>query len=209
MTRLLPVLTAVFILLSACGNNSAGADYKSYTVQERIDEMAEKGDLMSRAFIESGIRNDIGEDDYPLSLFVVRSTDRPVPDDWLPSNGLFVPEDDTLSDYLTEQGLTEEEFLAHPKLRSFVEGHLITADIDLPTLASTKNASETFKTVNGESVTITVAAELTPGEDDYVFANGVAISDFCAFDPTPAETGGYGQVCYARAPLITDFDWSD
>jgi hypothetical protein len=193
--------------LIACSSEGTDIDYYSFRVQEVIIQMAEKGDLSARAVVASEVYDSLTEEDYPFSLVLIGKEYFRAGN----TSEIEVPEDNTLETYLAGQGLSEDEFLAHPKLRTFVESHLIPVNVDFPTLWSTQQARLMYTTVSGNEVVFTTKDNLAPGNGDTIFANDIPFSHDCFFDPTPAPApeGGYGRICYADAPLVTNFDWSE
>ncbi len=162
-----------------------------FTAQEIVDQMADDGYLSAQAVVASGLYDDLSGDDYPLLLMVFRS-------------------DGTLEAYLSEQGLSKEAFLAHPKLRSFMKHHLIDSYVDTVKIRSTKNTEATYISAAGAEVVFTTAGNLNPERGKVMFANGVPVEVSCSY----SGNGGDGQlqveaqICFADAPIV-DFNWSE
>lgn len=200
MHKFLPALLCA-VCLAACSNAPAEVTPSPpeqpsdtspgyFTAQEIIDRMADDGYLGAQAVIASGLYDDLSGDDYPLMLMVFRS-------------------DGTLEAYLSEQGLSKEAFLTHPKLRSFMEHHLIDSYVDTVKIRSTKNTKATYISAAGSDVVLTTADNLYPENGEVMFANGVPVEAYCSY----SGNGGDGQlqveaqICFADAPIV-DFDWS-
>ncbi len=147
---------------------------------------ASKDYLYAQAVIASGLIDDLGEKDFPLTL-------------------IDVYEEKALKTYIAEQGLTEEEFLAHPKLRGFLEQHLIPGYVDLIKIRSTPNGRFVYTSAAGSEIVFTTGEDLTQTPDNLnvAEANGVPFNPYCSGE---GEEGG--QLCYAVAPIVQDFDWS-
>lgn len=153
--------------------------------------MADDGYLGAQAVIASGLYDDLSEDDYPFMLMVFRS-------------------DGTLEAYLAEQGLSSETFLMHPKLRSFLEHHLIDSYVNTVKIRSTKNTEATYTSAAGSEVVLTTGENLEPQEGDVMFANGVPVEAYCSYSGSggDAHLQVEAQICFADAPIV-DFDWSE
>ena len=187
MVRLAPLLAALFVLLVSCGTGTTGTDPLPFTVQEYIDGTASSGSysLAAKAVKASGVYSALAEEDYPLLL-------------------ILFGENSILETYLKEQGLTEAEFLAHPKLAEFVKSHLIYDDVDLVALRSTLGASASFKSAAGINIVIKNVKDSQGGRVMGGTANGVPLSLWCTED----SSTGDGKVCLSDGPVVTDFDWS-
>ena len=145
--------------------------------------------LSDRALVASGVYDDLTVDRYPLFLMLIR-------------------EEGALENYIARQGLSEEEFLNHPKLPEFVKSHLVYEEVDVLELRSTPGASVTLESAAGTEVVI----ENQEGSN-VDLANGVPIDLFCAEgrDPTypnPGSTDEAALLCHIAEPIVEDFDWS-
>jgi hypothetical protein len=195
----------LLISLTSCTEGTP-IEYYFHTAQEVISQMADKGDLSARAVVASGLYDSLDEESHPFTLFLIRQ----IPVGSGTTRDIVVEEDNTLKNYLAEQGLTESEFLAHPKLRTFVESHFIPEDVNLYNFRTIQNVRRVYEAASGEDIVFTTGNNVVPADGDVVFANGVPISSYsCFFDVNPSPSGGYGQICYADAPLVSDFDWSE
>lgn len=161
------------------------------TARKIIDQMADRGYLGARAVVSSGIYAAISENEYPFLLMVFGSNS-------------------ILEAYLSEQGLLEEEFLEHPKLRGFIEQHLIDSYVDTVKIRSTQNTEVTHISAAGSEVIFTTGSNLDPMKGDVMFANEVPVEAYCSY----SGNGGDGQlqveaqICFMDDPIV-EFDWSN
>lgn len=162
-----------------------------FTAREIIDQMADNGYLGAKAVVASGAYDVLSGDKYPLLLMVFGS-------------------DGGLEAYLSEQGLSEEAFLAHPKLRSFIEQHLIDSYVDTVRIRSTQNAEVTHISAAGSAVTFTTGSNLDPMKGDVMFANEVPVEAYCSYSGNGGDSQLQveAQICFVDAPII-EFDWSN
>lgn len=161
------------------------------TAREIIDQMADNGYLGAKAVIASGTYNVLSEKEYPLLLMVFGS-------------------DGGLETYLSEQGLSEEAFLAHPRLRGFIEQHLINSYVNTVEIRSTPNTEVTHVSAAGSAVTFTTGSNLDPTKGDVMFANEVPVEAYCAYSGNGGDSQLQmeAQICFVDAPIIK-FDWSN
>ncbi len=190
------ILLGTFWLV-ACSNTPAdgtpgqpsGTSQGYIEVQENIDRMANGGYLGAQAIIASGLYSDLSTDDYPFMLMVFMS-------------------DSTLETYISEQGLTEETFLSHPKLRSFLEHHLIDSYVDTIKIRSTQNIGVSYTSAADSEVVLTTGDNLNPEKGAVMLANGVPVSPYCVVSGNGGEDNlpERGLLCDATVPIV-DFDW--
>ena len=141
--------------------------------------------LFYKAIRISGVYDNLSVDRYPLLLMASI-------------------QEDALETYIAEQGLSEAEFLAHPKLPEFVRSHLIYDKVDVLELRTTPGAKATFKSAAGTEVVIENESASGTGS-----ANGVAIDLFCSESEDPTyNTDAKGLLCKVAEPIVKDFDWS-
>lgn len=152
--------------------------------------MAADGYLGARAVIASGLYESLSADNHPLMLMVFESNA-------------------TLEDYFSQQGLSAEAFLVHPKLRSFMEQYLIDSYVDTVEVRSTQNAQVAYTTLAGSKVIFTTGDNLDPEEGDVMFANGVPVEAYCAYSGNGGDSQLQveAQICFVDAPIL-EFDWS-
>lgn len=141
--------------------------------------------LNERAIVDSGVYDDLTVERYPLMLMIVREVG-------------------VLESYIAAQGLSEEDFLTHPKLPEFIKSHLIYEEIDMLKLRTTPDASVTFESAAGTEIVI--KNEPTPRMGS---ANGVPLSLDCAEGrDITYMTDAVGLLCTVAEPIVQDFDWS-
>lgn len=159
--------------------------------QETVDRLANEGNLAAQAVKASGLYNELSTDDYPFLLMLVESNT-------------------ALEAYLSEQGLSKETFLAHPKLRNFIEHNLIDSYVDIIKIRSTQNTEVTYTSAAGSDIVLTTAENLDPQKGDVMFANGVPVEAYCFISGNGGEDDmqSKGLLCFADAPVM-EFDWSE
>ena len=188
MYRTLLLLMLVMVGISSCRNAAApeDTDPTRITLQNLMKREASKGNLYSQAVVASGLIDDLGEKDFPFTL-------------------IDFYEEKALEAYIAKQGLTEAEFLAHPKLRDFLKQHLIPGYVDLIKIRSTPNGRFTYTSAAGSEVVFTTGKDLTQTPDslNVAKANGIPFSPYCGYEGAEG-----GQLCYATAPIVQSFDWS-
>lgn len=160
-----------------------------FSVEETINREASRGDFEAQAVKASGIVSELGRDDYPLTLFLTG--------------------EDSLKTYLADNNLSEEAFLASPKLAEFYRSQLVYADIDIVGIRSGPvGTSKTFESAAGSNVTITKVRDdpdslaTRNGE-----VNGVPASLWCHEDYNIGPNDPFGRICYTDAPIVKDFVW--
>lgn len=166
-------------------------DPGSFTMKQLVESRAEAGNISAQAVISSGLYDALSAENYPLML-------------------VLVPSNEDMEQYLKEQGLSQTEFLDHPKLLSFMERHLIDEFVDTVAIRSTQNTTVTHTSLAGSEVVFTTQENLDPQQGDVMFANGVPVSPYCTVSGNGAESviASEGQLCRATAPIVQDFDWS-
>ena len=187
--HLLVSLAVLSLGLIACDTEPV-TDPTPFTVQNYVDSLIETSEgsakLGAEAVKASGVYEDL--DVNPLLLI-------------LPDGAT------ALEDYIQEQGLTRESFLNHPKLKRFVNSHLIYDEVDLAALRSGDvGTSETFESAAGIPITITKVNNDPDGVDvKNGEANGVPMDLRCA-----GEGNGNPStfVCFTTGPIAKNFDWS-
>lgn len=210
MKQILLVVT-LFLFLPACsdgsgGNGGDGGERDDFPLTVFVERLEATGDLTAKAVIASGVIDQLSDDNFPLTLYLLNEANYFLGSDSAEgsSETTFERGDEPLRAYIAEQGLTEEEFLAHPRLRDFIESHLILAEV---TLNNTNDGvTETYTSAAGNEIVLSTDYSRAEG---VVFANGVATTD-CFFSERAA--GGpsvYGYLCFTEAPIIEGFDWSN
>ena len=156
--------------------------------------------------MQSGIIDQFSDDNYPLTLYLVNEGNYALGADSAEgsSETTFERGDEALKAYILEQGLSEEEFLTHPRLRAFIEDYFISSDA---TINNTRDGvEETFVSVGEREIVLSTDFSRKEGA---VFANGVETTD-CFFDERgDSGPSAYGRLCFAEAPLFEDFDWTN
>lgn len=192
----LPLLLLVTGFLASCAGEKPGTSFPYLTSQDVIDLGVANGDLTARAVVASGLYDDIAPEDYPFMLIRF--------------------DDGGLEAYIAEQGLTEEAFLSHPKLRDFMERHLIPSFVDNIKIRSTPNGRFTYTSAAGSEVVFTTGEDLaqTPEDLDTARANGVPFNPYCVVSGNGAEGDTsfmkkQGLICWADGPIVADFNWSE
>ncbi|MGL4609487.1 MAG: hypothetical protein ACRCYY_07345 [Trueperaceae bacterium] len=183
-----------FLLIAGC-DKEPGLEVDpplTFSIQEYVDALVTEEDtsvrLSAEAVKESGVYDKLTENEHPLLLILFDG-------------------EGVLETYLASQGLTEESFLAHPKLAQFVNSHLIYDDVDIYTLRGEIGATATFTSAAGTPIEITTVKSSEGGAVKGSTANGVPLQLWCAEGgalPPPDE----GFVCFADGPIVSDFDWS-
>ena len=168
------------------------------SIQYYLDEIMKQGDLFAKALKVSGIYDTLTPDRYPFTLFFVRSAD---------SGG-------QLERYLTQQGLTPESFLHHPKLRQFLESHLIMHYVNTQEPRPKGKRRVVVQAVSGYEITFSSQSTYYQKEQEYYlrFANGLSFGSECLFSGLEISTPEFrkleGQICFVNKPVVKDFDWS-
>lgn len=181
-------LLALSLSAIAC-NAKPSVDVPMVSIEDSINQEASMGDFEAQAVKTSGIVSELGRDDYPLTLFLTG--------------------EDNLKAYLADNNLTEEAFLASPKLTEFYKSQLIYADIDIVGIRSgAVGISKTFKSAAGSDVTIAKVRDdpdsLTTRNGE---VNGVPASLWCNEDYNLEPNDPFGMICYTDAPIVRDFVW--
>lgn len=188
--RLVSYSILLILGLSACVSET---EVLTPNVQTQIERRAAEGILGAQAILESNVFKELDEAEYPIMVALPGVTVNL-------NNGKLV---DTLNDYLREQELSREAFLAHPLLDEFVRTHIVKDFVDIGKIRTSEGESFTFTNMNGDEVSFTTK-DLTPTSG--IFLNGVAFGTSCSIQ----NIGLYpetGQVCRVAAP-IEEFDWS-
>lgn len=161
------------------------------TVQNYVAGLADNKNisvsLSAKAVIKSDVYQEMTEEKYPLLLILFDG-------------------EGTLERYLLEQGLTEENFLAHPKITEFVRSHLIYESMNLKNLSFELGKTVSFKSSAGSMVELKVIKSSEGGAVKGGTANGVPMNLFCA--DASQRQGKEASVCFADGPIVSDFDWS-
>lgn len=168
------------------------------SIQYYIDELTAQGNLFARALKVSNLYNFLTSDKYPFVVFFVPSTDG------------------QLERYLARQGLTPKAFLKHPKLRQFMESHLILrfVDTEQPRPLGKRKQDVVTYAINGYKIVLRTPVSYKPKSRDYRLriANGKVFGPGCLHSG-PYLTTAYshrfeGQICFLNGPIFKDFDWS-
>ena len=167
------------------------------SIQYYLDEIMKQGDLFAEALKISGIYDTLTPDQYPFTLFFVQSAD---------SGG-------QLERYLAQQGLTPKSFLNHPKLRQFLESHLIVRYVNTQEPRPKGKRRAAISTVNGYKIVFTSQPSYPNGHEFYLrFANGLSFGSGCLFSGPEISTPEFlkleGQICFVNRPVVKNFDWS-
>ena len=164
-------------------------------IQYYLNDLVKQGNLFAKALKVSGLYDTLTPNNYPFTLFFVPSSDG------------------QLERYLAQQGLTPESFLNHPKLRQFLESHLIMRYV--PTLQPRPKGKRriVIETVNGYRITFSSQPSYPKGSEYYIrFANGLSFGSECLFSGLEISTAEFrkleGQICFVNKPVVKDFDWS-
>ena len=187
---LLLSLLALSLIFVAC-DATPTTDPVPYAVDETFNQPELADDLEAQAVKASGIISELGRDDYPLTLFLTG--------------------EDNLETYLEQQGLTEEAFLAHPKLAEFYNSQLIYAEVEIEKLRTAPiGTSQSYTSSAGTDITLTKvknAFNEVDGRSGEV--NGVPSDLSCYIDYGVNPGDSSGMICYADAPIVENFDWSE
>ncbi len=187
-------VTAWSSAYSSPSPTSGRGEFSNQEAQQYIDHLVTRGDLFARAVVSSGLYDKLSREHYPFLLLHVGPTNK------------------SMKRYLAQQGLTEKEFLTHPKLRSFMENHLIVGFVNTREPRPKRDSRRVRTTVNGSKVVLTTGAKLNPRDDRLQFANGVHFSPdrfFSGVNFSPVMFQKQeGQLCVVDAPII-NFDWSE
>lgn len=182
--------------LTSCEGAPTEPDLPYVTSQEVIDKGVSNGDLTARAVVASGLYDDIAPGDYPFMLIRFN--------------------EGGLEAYIAEQGLSEEAFLAHPKLYNFMQRHLIPSFVDNIKIRSTPNGRFTYTSAADSEVVFTTGENLsqTPENLNTAKANGVPFNPYCLVSGNGAEGDAdfmaeQGLICWADGPTVKSFDWSE
>jgi hypothetical protein len=187
------LLFLLFFIAGCQKNPNSTPDPIPLTVQNYVDSLItstrnQSVRLSARAVKASGVYEHLKEDtDYPLLLILFDG-------------------EGTLENYLKSQGLTEESFLAHPKLAQFVRSHLIYASVDIYKLRGEIGSSATFTSAAGTRIEIKTVKSSEGGAVKGGTANGVPLQLWCAEGSQLESKEGY--VCFADGPIVSDFNWS-
>ena len=142
---LLLILVFPFLVLAGCAKDEPTIDPMPSDIdQDYLNPEIQKQQLYVKGAVQSGIVTDL--DDY--SPFIIFS----------------VPDGDFRA-YLTEQGVSEAEFLASPNLRAFYEAHVIGNAPGLLDRVYEAEAAVEVETLSGQMITL-------ESRDDE-FGNGV------------------------------------
>ena len=199
---------SLVLLLSSCVHRTVGGgcEQEQFPLTTLVERLAAVGDLSARAVIASGVIGQLSDDHFPLSFYFVNEGNISFGADSAcgSSETVFRVGDAALRKYIAAQGLSEEAFLKHPKLREFLLSHLILADALVNNTQD--GVLQTYTSAGGRSIELTTDFSRAVG---VVYANGVP-TRYCTFEE--GSEGGpsvYGYLCFSEAPLFDDFDWSD
>ena len=196
---LLPFLFAFCVIVWGKAHSSPLAsggtgEFSNQEAQQFIDDLAARGDLFAKAVVSSGLYYELSPEHYPFPLLYVG------------------PTNEAMKRYLAQQDLTEKEFLTHPKLRDFLESHLILGFVNTREPRPKHDFRAVRTTVNGAKVVLTTGVNLKPRDNRLQFANGVHFSPDCFFSGVNFSPLMFqkreGQLCVVDAPIV-EFDWSD
>ncbi len=208
MKRALLVMALLLSLLGCTDEvvNGGSGEQHQFSLTEFIQRLEATGDLTAKAVIASGVIDQLSDDNYPLTLYLINEGNYALGADSAEgsSETTFEKGDQVLRTYISEQELSEEEFLNHPRLRDFIEDYFISEDA---TINNTRDGvEETYTSVGGREIVLSTDFSRKEGA---VFANGVETTG-CFFDERgDSGPNTYGRLCFAEAPLFEDFDWSN
>ena len=206
MKRVLLIMTLLLSLLGCTDEAVGGGDVDQFSLTEFIQRLEATGDLTAKAVTASGVIDQLSDDNYPLTLYLINEGNYALGADSAEgsSETVFRKGDKALQDYIAEQGLSEEEFLSHPRLRDFIEDYFVSEDI---TINDTRDGSEeTYTSVGGREIVLSTDFSRAKG---VIFANGVATSGCFSDERGDSGPNTYGRLCFAEAPLFEDFDWTN
>jgi len=108
--------------------------------------------------------------------------------------------DTKLKNYLSNVGLTEEQFLSHPKLEKFILSHLVLGR----EFNYVQNRTDQYLDVLGNAITVKSEMSTATGIDFYINDSFVS---HCNYDSGFDESTRV-RLCYVDKPIINNFDWS-
>ena len=174
------VLTAA---LSACG---VGEDKTIppplQSVQDFLEDSSNASTLSHMMVTQSSVYNSLGDTSWEMLTLI---------------------DNEALSSYIAEQELSKDAFLSHPKLDDFVKAHLLVEEtrFSVDAVAEGSVDAKSVEMAYGNTVRFTGAESFQNGYN--LLANDVRFGDTCAdFVEQPI------MVCFAKAPLVADFDWN-
>ena len=196
-------LLTVLGLMVGCESIGSGPNCDAvFLVREYIESAAESSNLSAEAVLTSGVLAEAEASGEAYTLFMVG---RPVTETDDTACGTQTAEQDALPDYLESQDLTEEAFLASPKLTAFMRHQLILDLLDVGQLAQPAARLSYLSTADTELV-FTSSEDADVSEDIKYFVNGVPMSISCA-EQVVTRTLSRARVCSAQAPLAEEFEW--
>ena len=207
MRNVLLGIVLVF-LMAGCAAKATdnGCEVEQFRLTTLIERLAAVGDLSARAVIASGVVGQLSDDHFPLSFYFINEGNISFGADSATgsSETVFRVGDTALRSYIAAQGLSEEAFLEHPKLREFLLSHLILADALINDTQD--GVSKTYTSAGGREIELTTDFSRAKG---VVYANGVPTRYCYAQGRSGVAPYVKGYLCFSEAPLFDDFDWSD
>ena len=167
-----------------------------FFVEDSLRCAARDGELNARAVTASGLLNALLERgrDEPYTLFRIQSLTDP-------------PNSDTaLKNYLTSQGLTEEAFLSHPRLRAFMNTLVVPEEIDFRPLINNPGSRFTRTSLAEKQIVFRSAEDAEHRTNKGFFANESPIATSCSKQIEFATTPN-AKRCTTERPFDIDFKW--
>lgn len=209
MKKIFISLALLLVLIPSCIKREAdiaGPDLQPATLVEMLNNLASKGDLSAQAVIKTDMLSLFPKDrsdsnnQLPMAFYMISGG-------YITRNGKnispFNPatievRNTYINTYIASQGLSEEEFLNHPKLKEFLLLHFIDKEITFN--ENYDGQTETYLGVSGNEVILSTDFKRSIGGTTIL--NDIAVSTHCQYQYKD------GRLCFIDTAIVSDFDWS-
>lgn len=169
-------LTSI-IILASCGQNentSGGGDVPIPTLPKVAED---KYSAMSQAISrDASLKSILSDDKNLITLVIVR--------------------DPGFSQFLSKNKLSEDQFLAHPKLLNFLKGHILLQKI---------KSDGNYKSLSGKNWQVDVDGSRQPSDNTQISSiNGIDIVTCqLAYTSYNSDVNRLSQYCLVDSPIVS------
>lgn len=198
------------LLLTSCNTKSSESDSDTQrpilTGTEIVKGFAAAGDLAALAMVKADVLNLLSDTNSSYAFFML--SEGRISGDSEKKETYYHKGDTSLKTYLVEQGMTEQEFLEHPRLRDFMLSHFIPSEI-ITFNPGYDSQKQTYVSASGNTITLTTDFERAKTA---MIVNDVVVTRQCQINSninTSTRLLEYRSLCFINEPIISDFDWSN